>query len=78
MHSRHTLLPRLLALHPPPTPPPHPPPCTPHLWFQAQMLSSWFRSPGVCGVLSLCKLWLFNNALGDDAAPALATLIAAR
>jgi predicted membrane-bound mannosyltransferase len=42
------------------------------------MLSTWFSSPAVAGALSLCKLWLFNNALGDDASPALATLIAAR
>jgi hypothetical protein len=42
------------------------------------MLSSWYSSSGVADLLTLSKLWLFNNALGDDAAPALAALIAAR
>jgi hypothetical protein len=45
---------------------------------QAQLLSTWFTSSGASSLMTLSKLWLFNNALGDDAAPALATLIAAR
>jgi len=56
---------------PPPSPAPAPPP-------QAQLLSSWFTSSAVCDSLTLTKLWLFNNALGDEAAPALAAIIAAR
>lgn len=46
-----------------------------HLDLQAQQLASWYSSSPAAQHLSLCKLWLFDNSLGDSAAAALAPLI---
>lgn len=47
----------------------------PFYCLQAQQLSSWYSSSPAAQHMSLSKLWLFDNALGDAAAAALAPLI---
>jgi hypothetical protein len=45
---------------------------------QAELLAAWYSGPQVAQLLTISKLWLYNNALGDEAAPALAAVVAAR
>jgi hypothetical protein len=42
---------------------------------QARVISSWYASSAGAQRLGFAKLWLFDNALGDAAAAALAPLI---
>jgi hypothetical protein len=45
------------------------------LGLQARVISSWYASSAGAQHLGFAKLWLFDNALGDAAAAALAPLI---
>jgi hypothetical protein len=44
---------------------------------QARVIASWYSSSAGAQQLGFAKLWLFDNALGDAAAAALAPLIGA-
>eukprot|EP00775_Hariotina_reticulata_P013818 gene13818-13939_t len=44
---------------------------------EVSLLSEWYLTSGVAARLTFCKLWLFNNSLGDVAAAALAALLGA-